>query len=197
MNDSKYDDSDSDDDYKEVVVNSSDFRKEVYEFSSHRDLKVIKCIGQIESEFNYQVENEYKVSAVGTGTVYRVVNGVAFTVTCAHNIRLKVYNCSKCNTYNKTKTCSKCTDTLTSNDKKYITPTHIEFTRRDLTPNNFGLSKQSYKCEEVYIPDAYENNTILKRGFDFAVLMFIDDGYYNQNCKNIILDVGTKILATH
>eukprot|EP01084_Bolivina_argentea_P081244 147136_1 len=74
MNDSKYDDSDSDDDYKEVVVNSSDFRKEVYEFSSHRDLKVIKCIGQIESEFNYQVENEYKVSAVGTGTVYQVEN---------------------------------------------------------------------------------------------------------------------------
>eukprot|EP01084_Bolivina_argentea_P012979 24325_1 len=94
MEDNKYDnDSESDNDYTEVVVNSSDFRKEIYEFVKVRDLPIIKCIGQIESEYDYQIENEYKRSAVGTGTVYKVSNDVAFIISCAHNIRLKIYEC--------------------------------------------------------------------------------------------------------
>eukprot|EP01084_Bolivina_argentea_P043709 80509_1 len=92
MTDSKYDyESDSDDDYKEVIVNSGDFREEIYEFPDHRDLSLIKCIGQIKSEFDYQAEHEYKVSAVGTGTVYKVADGVAFILSCAHNIRHNIY----------------------------------------------------------------------------------------------------------
>eukprot|EP01084_Bolivina_argentea_P177052 306249_1 len=94
MSDNKYDDSDSDEYYQEVVVNGSDYRKEIFEFDAHRDLSVIKCIGQIETEFNYQIEHEYKTCAVGTGTVYKEVNGAVFVVSCAHNIRHKIYYCT-------------------------------------------------------------------------------------------------------
>eukprot|EP01084_Bolivina_argentea_P267355 453807_1 len=134
MADRKYDiDSESDNDYKEVIVNNGDFREEIYEFPDHRNLAVIKCIGQIKSEFNYQIEHEYKVNAVGTATVYKVVDNVAFVLSCAHNIRIKIYECDKCNKYYKKKWCSKCNQILTSNHKKLLKPTCIEFKRRKTT----------------------------------------------------------------
>eukprot|EP01084_Bolivina_argentea_P077725 141017_1 len=165
MEDNKYDtDSDADGDYKEVVVNNEDFRKEIFEFDFHRDLPLIKCIGQIESEFNYKIKNNFKVSAVGTGTVYKVVDGNAFILSCAHNIRLKIYECAKCNTFNRKRICSKCGNSLQSTDKKLIKPTYTEFKRRTITEQNFGRVERSYKCEEIYVPKAYESNFKLEAG---------------------------------
>eukprot|EP01084_Bolivina_argentea_P286070 490678_1 len=115
MADSKCDDdTESDDDYKEVIVNNGDFREEIYEFPIHRELSIISCIGQIKSEFDYQAEHEYKVSTVGTGTVYKVSDDVAFVLSCAHNIRHNIYECGKCNKYYRKKWCPKCNQTLTS-----------------------------------------------------------------------------------
>eukprot|EP01084_Bolivina_argentea_P043710 80511_1 len=127
MADSKYDDeSESDNDYKEVIVNDGDFRAEIYDFPVHRDLSIIKSIGQMKSEFNYQTEHEYKASVAGTGTVYKVADNIAFVVSCAHNIRFQIYECAKCNKYYRKKWCSKCKQTLASTDKKLLKPTFIE-----------------------------------------------------------------------
>eukprot|EP01084_Bolivina_argentea_P044690 82226_1 len=196
MADNKYDDdTESDYDYKEVIVNSGDYRAEIYEFHVHRDLSIVKCIGQIRCEFNYQIEHEYQVSTVGTGTVYKVVDNVAFILSCGHNIRHKIYECCKCNKYYRTKVCSKCKQTLSSSDKKLLKPTHIEFKRRKTTTNDFGLVESEYTCQEIYVPPGYEQNTTLQRGFDFAILMFQDDNkYYSKYCKNIQLKIGTKAL---
>eukprot|EP01084_Bolivina_argentea_P199341 341109_1 len=203
MNENKYDNSeDSDDDYQEVVVNGSDYREPIYEFESVRDVPIIKCIGQIRSEYNYQIENDFKQSAVGTGTVYKTryneAESAVFVLTCAHNIRLKVYSCNKCNTYNKSKECSKCNQSLNNNDKKLLKPTFMEFKRRTITETNFGRTEISYTCIEVYIPKAYQKNTILAKGFDFAILMFRDkDCYYTEHCHNIKLEIGTTTLQNH
>eukprot|EP01084_Bolivina_argentea_P119458 211796_1 len=198
MEENKYEDSDTDDDYKEVVVNDSDFRREIYEFPEHRDLMIIKSIGQTESEYDYKIEKDFKISTVGTGTVYHVANNVAFVVTCAHNIHHRVFECPKCDIYNKKKSCSKCAETLDSSHKKILKATHIEFKRRNVTENNFGHVEQVYKCDEIYIPNGYEQNTTLQRGFDFAILMFQDDNkYYSKYCKNIQLKIGTNALRSH
>eukprot|EP01084_Bolivina_argentea_P044691 82227_1 len=173
MTDTKYDESESDEDYQEVIVNNGDYRTQIYEFPVHRDLPIVKCIGQIRCEFNYQIEHEYKVSAVGTGTVYKVVDNVAFILSCGHNIRHKIYECCKCNKYYRKKWCSQCKQGL--NDKKILKPTCIEFQRRKTTINSFGLVEAAYKCKEIYIPPGYEENAVLQRGFDFAVLMFHDN----------------------
>eukprot|EP01084_Bolivina_argentea_P195124 334817_1 len=135
MDDNKYDNNESDDEYQEVVVNGSDFREPIYEFVSARDLPIIKCIGQLQSEYNYEIEHEYKVNIVGTGTVYKVANNVAFVLSCAHNLRHKIYECSKCHTYNKIKSCSKCSKSLDLSHTKLLTATHVEFKRRNTTEN--------------------------------------------------------------
>eukprot|EP01084_Bolivina_argentea_P199342 341111_1 len=199
MIENKYDADESDDDHQEVVVNGSDYREQIYEFESHRDLSIIKCIGQIKSEYSYQIEHEYKTNGVGTGTVYTVTgNGAhatAFVLTCAHNLRHKIYKCNSCKTYNRKNNCSKCGKTLTPKDKKLLQPTVIEFKRRTTTKHNFGRTEKSYKCYEVYVPDAYEQNIILAKGFDFAILMFVDDDkYYSKHCGNMQLGLGAKIL---
>eukprot|EP01084_Bolivina_argentea_P014533 27152_1 len=150
MTDSKYDDSDSDNDYKEVIVNS--IREEIYEFPVHRGLSLIKCIGQVKSEFDYQAKHEYKVNK----------------------------------------------EALVSTDKQHLKPTHIDFKRRTTTKSNFGMVEYRYKCEEIYVPPGYEENTILQRGFDFAVLIFRDDDtYYSKYCKNIQYNIGREVIKSH
>eukprot|EP01084_Bolivina_argentea_P110960 198075_1 len=186
--DNKYDDdSDNDHDYQEVVVNGSDYRKQVYKFVSHRNLQIIKCIGQIGMEYNYQTTHEYKESGVGTGTVYRVTNrGAVFILTCAHNVRHRIKYCSNCDTYNPiNKKCSKCYEKC--DQKKIIKPTSIEFHRYTTTDNNFAYLEDTYECHEIYVPEAYDKHTFGEKGFDFAILMINDhnDGYYAQNCHNI------------
>eukprot|EP01084_Bolivina_argentea_P259503 437858_1 len=192
-------DSDSDHDYQEVVVNGSDYRKPVYKFVSHRDLQIIKCIGQIEAEYNYIVEHDYKESSVGTGTVYRVTNdGSSFILSCAHNVRHQVKHCSKCNTYNPTnKKCSKCNNKC--DQRKVIQPTAIEFHRYTTTDKDFAHLEDSYVCKEIYVPEAYDEHRFGEKGFDFAILMITDhdDGYYAQNCHNIKTAIGSDVLKQY
>eukprot|EP01084_Bolivina_argentea_P047079 86729_1 len=185
--DMKYNDAcDSEDehDHQEVVVNGSDYRKEIHRFVSHRNLQIIKCIGQIETEYNYKIEHNYKQRGVGTGTVYSVTNNNdVFVLSCAHNIRHLIKYCTVCDTYNEHKTCVKCKKKCDS--KKIIKPTFIEFHRYVATNNQFGDLEDSYECQEIYVPKAYEKHRFGEKGFDFAILMFNDDGYYAENCKDI------------
>eukprot|EP01084_Bolivina_argentea_P105597 189097_1 len=185
-------------DYQEVVVNGNDFRKEVHRIVSHRDMQIMKCIGQIESGFDYKIEHEYKQMAVGTGTVYQVTNEkIVFILTCAHNVRHLIKHCTICDTYNEKTECSKCKNNC--DQKKIIKPTSVEFHRYTSTDTNFGHLEDTYECREIYIPDAYEKHTFGEKGFDFAILMFRDhkDKYYATNCLGINVAIGTDILAKY
>eukprot|EP01084_Bolivina_argentea_P047078 86728_1 len=184
-------DDDDDDNEQECVVNETDWRKPVYDISSVKDLPIIKCIGQIETEYKYKVKHNYRGTGYGTGTVYRVTNtGLAFIITCGHNIRNQIKYCSNCKTYNNiNKRCSNCNQKC--DQKKIIKPTAIEFHRRKITPTDFGQMESTYKCREIYVPKAYiplitkQKKCFGEKGFDFAILMFNDDGYYAENCKDI------------
>eukprot|EP01084_Bolivina_argentea_P304051 525039_1 len=200
MADTKYnDDSETDEDDKQTIVNGADYRAEIYEFPVHRDLSIVQCIGQIQCEYNYQIEHDYRVTTIGTGTVYKVADNAVFVVTCANNQRLRIYECKSCKKYiNRKKFCKKCQQTLTSDDKKLLKPTKIEFKRRKTTRINFGLVECIYKCEEIYAPRGYDQNTVLTRGFDVAILMFYDNSkYYSEYCKNIGLEIGKKATEIH
>eukprot|EP01084_Bolivina_argentea_P264267 447601_1 len=187
-------DSENDFEYRETVVNENDFRKPIHKFVSQRDLQIIKCIGQIEVEYYY---HPYQSFGYGTGTVYKVSNnGVVFILTCAHNVRYAIRECASCNTYtNKKKKCSTCKKW---GKKKLIKPTCIKFHRCDVTNKDFGNSVASYECEEVFVPDAYEQHQDMSKGFDFAILTFLDhsDGYYAQHCHNINIGIGVNVLKT-
>eukprot|EP01084_Bolivina_argentea_P110958 198071_1 len=193
--------SDSDDphDYQEVMVNNSDYRKPIHQFVRYRDLSIIKCIGQIETEYNYQTEHEFKERTAGTGTAYQITNnGYVLVLTCAHNIRYVIRHCTTCDTFNLlNKLCSKCKKKC--DKKKVIMPTAIQFHRYTITYQNFGYLENTYDCDEVYIPEAYEQNRAAQKGFDFAILKFQDenDGYYTTNCHDIMIQLGEKILGTH
>eukprot|EP01084_Bolivina_argentea_P048250 88919_1 len=196
-NEQKYEiDLDDEYDYQEVVVNDSDFRKPIHRCVPHRNLPIVKCIGQIESEFNYKIKHGYKKRAVGTGTVYKVSkNGLAFVASCAHNTRHQIKYCTACDTYNeKGKLCWKCKQKC--DKKKVIKATSIEFHRYTITNQNFGELEDSYKCYEAYIPPFYDDHTFAEHGFDFSILMFHDhkNGYYGINCCNIKFDIAVNVL---
>eukprot|EP01084_Bolivina_argentea_P312285 540647_1 len=184
---------DSDSANQEVVVNDRDFREEVYEFPQYRDLSLMKCIGQIQTEYDYTMDYDYKEQTSGTGTVYKVSsNGIAFVLTCAHNLRFKAYRCLFCDKYDQYKICPTCSSICF---RKIFTATHIEFNRRSIIPITYGYKEASYECTEIFVPTAYEKNIAVKKGFDFAILMFEDDGYYmQQNYELIQLDIGTNVL---
>eukprot|EP01084_Bolivina_argentea_P031697 58669_1 len=193
-------DDNSDDNEQECVVNETDCRKPVHDVASIRDLPIIKCIGQIETEYKYKIKHGYKGTGYGTGTVYRVTNnGYAFILTCGHNIRNQIKYCSSCDTYNNLmRKCNKCNNKC--DKKKVIMPTAIQFHRRTTKSTNFGQIEKTYECREIYVPKAYiplitkEKKLFGEKGFDFAILIFHDDGYYTKNCRHIKIDIGFNVL---
>eukprot|EP01084_Bolivina_argentea_P038130 70519_1 len=200
--DEKYDnksEADNDDTEQEVIVNDGDFRRQIYRFVSHRDLPIIKCIGQIEPSYNYNIKHSYRTRTPGTGTAYRLTadSKKVFVVTCAHNVRRPINHCTSCNTYNNKNKCSKCGKTC--NSKKVIKPTCVEFHRYTTTNKDFGQLEDSYECQVLYVPDQYDKNRASEKGYDFAILIFDDhnDNYYAKNCHSIKTHNGVGILTKY
>eukprot|EP01084_Bolivina_argentea_P062032 113430_1 len=82
-----------------IVHNDGDHRDPITE-SPHNNEHIIKCIGQLESQYKY-IEHSYeqKGSQWGTATVFNVSNNKCFLLSVAHNIRKKVKKCKECMKY--------------------------------------------------------------------------------------------------
>eukprot|EP01083_Nonionella_stella_P220835 789667_1 len=81
------------------------------------------------------------------------------------------------------------------NDQREILlkPTKILFMRRSMKFDNRGCPEASYKCFTVYLEEnKYTLNRARRAGFDWAIIGFNDDGFYEKNCKNIEFQAGTK-----
>eukprot|EP01084_Bolivina_argentea_P266334 451724_1 len=102
--DNKEIEDESDDGQQEVQVNQHDLREKAFGCSiKHKN--IIACIGKIRS--TYITNNGTSKTSNGTGTVYKVVDGYAYVITCAHNLRLtEYYKCNECNQRNTRRKCS-------------------------------------------------------------------------------------------
>eukprot|EP01084_Bolivina_argentea_P108393 193720_1 len=100
--DEKKSDVDSDDElncFQESIVHSDgDKRKAIIE-SPHKTEPIIKCIGQLESEYKYVNKGYDPANSWGTGTVFSVKGDVCSVLSAAHTARKKVKECSKCMKY--------------------------------------------------------------------------------------------------
>eukprot|EP01084_Bolivina_argentea_P318274 551917_1 len=168
-------DFDVDDAVEEVQVNEQDLRKEAHTFSEVvKTTNILQCIGKLECKFKYSSGTKFETR--GTGTVYKVLDGYAYVLTAAHNLRVKEYwHCTACQQRNKTRKCPNCN----SNDysKAHIIKSgKIYFQRKTLK----GEFEEQYKCDVVSIEDAlYEKHPFAPAGYDLATLKFNDDsGYY-------------------
>eukprot|EP01084_Bolivina_argentea_P249443 417573_1 len=181
----------SDDIEQEVVVNSSDQRTRANGSSIHPK-NILKCIGFIKSLYmDKEINNGKSFHTRGSGTVYKVNEGYAYVISCAHNFRfIANWKCNTCNIKNKKRQCSQC-------DNKSATATIVKaskffFERRDLSN---GDREQNYQCDMVYIPDSkYSALPLGDCGYDIAIVRFKDlNNYYKENCKDILL-VNGKLL---
>eukprot|EP01084_Bolivina_argentea_P202677 346253_1 len=80
-----------DDDLQEVCVTGGDKRIEIYE-TNHKNDAVVQCIGHLRITYHHSIGGGY---AIGTGTIFHVEGNKCFILTCAHNIRTKIYHCIK------------------------------------------------------------------------------------------------------
>eukprot|EP01084_Bolivina_argentea_P112606 200822_1 len=72
-----------------IVHDDGDHRDPIIE-SPHNNEDIIRCIGQLESDFQYiQHEYEQKGSQWGTATVFKTLNNKCFLLSTIHNIRKK------------------------------------------------------------------------------------------------------------
>eukprot|EP01084_Bolivina_argentea_P004754 9001_1 len=193
-------DSSDDDQYQEAIVTGGDGRRKVDVFQPKND-DIYSCIGQLDIEFDYDDENEYKAYKHGTGTVVCLGNShkkdmkTVYILTCAHNVRLSVIQCTKnhCNTFRRGKNtaCKVCG----AKDRKFqqkiwITPTKIIFRDRSIKLNNYGETLNSYECKEIYVPDErYRDMWKPKQGFDWAYLAFYDNGVYEARLRAVAFDL--------
>eukprot|EP01084_Bolivina_argentea_P039998 73902_1 len=195
------------DDIQEAIVNSTDLRTAVYN-SNQKDEQILKCIGYLRTTFKY-AQHSYKLQKRGTGTVISVSNDkICYVLTCAHNIRTKVYHCPNCNKYLNLKhddknrayyeNHSNCT---TTPNPKFIKANKIEFIRCSIHKQyqkkmqnksdelviKYGDEEKIYLCNmntnTSWIDDQkYELYSSTSAGYDIAIISFEDiDGYYKKN----------------
>eukprot|EP01084_Bolivina_argentea_P112608 200828_1 len=82
-----------------IVHTDGDHRDPITE-SPHNNEDIIKCIGQLESDFQYiKHEYEQKGSMYGTATVFKTLNNKCLVLSAAHNIRKQVKKCKQCMKY--------------------------------------------------------------------------------------------------
>eukprot|EP01084_Bolivina_argentea_P202678 346254_1 len=86
--DSEEEDSDEED-LQEVCVTGGDKRIEIYE-TNHKNDAVVQCIGHLRITYHHSIGGGL---AIGTGTIFHVEGNKCFILTCAHNIRTKIYHC--------------------------------------------------------------------------------------------------------
>eukprot|EP01084_Bolivina_argentea_P180602 312032_1 len=198
--------SEADDQYQEAIVTGSDGRRRVDVFKPTSD-DIFSCIGQLDVEYDFMKLHKYRGFVKGTGTVIyvgnqnRYKNKSAYILTCAHNVRLSVIHCVKktCDTYrrkrdskgNKTK-CIVCNQIY--GYQKFVKPTKIIFRDRSIEYNNYGKTLENYECKELYVPDhKYLKHWKPKHGFDWAYLMFFDNGVYEKRLKTINIELINEI----
>eukprot|EP01084_Bolivina_argentea_P249444 417575_1 len=183
---------DTDDAEQEVQVNQYDRRRKAAT-SSIKNLNIIACIGQIRSTF--MDENNHSSETFGTGTVYKVVDGFSYIITCAHNLRRRLhYFCNNCQKTHKKSKCTICKQNKTpfNSTAKILKAIKYFFIRKNLTT---GQVENEYKCDKdiVYIDDVnYGTFPFATGGYDIAIIRFQDDGYYKNKCSNIRL-INTKL----
>eukprot|EP01084_Bolivina_argentea_P065154 118774_1 len=84
---------------QESIVHNDDHRIAITE-SEYKQEDIIKCIGQLQSDFKY-IQNEYeqKGSTWGTATVFKILNNKCYALSAAHNIAKQVKKCKQCMKY--------------------------------------------------------------------------------------------------
>eukprot|EP01084_Bolivina_argentea_P301239 519637_1 len=178
-------------DEQETIVHNNDLRIPIYE-SKHRDKNIIKCIGELVCSYVYNQYN-YRISTIGTGTVFHVKKNRAFLLTAAHNIRHQIYCCSQCNVVTE-EPCIHNTDFImlkasTIKFKRRLTQKQIlEFKSDGLIENKiFGDMEQVYECRIERIDDLqYQQYPSPISGHDWTILSFSDhDHYYTDKTGNI------------
>eukprot|EP01084_Bolivina_argentea_P174922 302963_1 len=173
----KNDFDDFDDGDQEVQVNADDLREKAVGCSI-KNQNIIVCIGKIRT--TYIASDGTSKNTNGTGTVYKVIDGFAYVITCAHNLRLTEYwQCNECNQRNKRRKCSNINCKSLNSTAHILKAGKVYFQRRKLEN---GDKEQEYKFDKdaVYINDnKYSELPLAKSGYDIAILKFKDlNDYY-------------------
>eukprot|EP01084_Bolivina_argentea_P220272 373338_1 len=194
-----------------IVHGDGDHRLPIIE-SEYGDDDIIKCIGQLEVNFEYS-EKQYKLKGWGgsTATVYTVTKNRCFVLCAAQAVTRRIKECKNCGKYYEfdTTTCSDCNKKKKKNcndyelEKRVIDATSIRFIRRVIKSSvsfsddeekklQFGDARRCYECKYEYIDDKYKDclyciDNGVKSGYDYCVLSFINDDNYNypKFCKRI------------
>eukprot|EP01084_Bolivina_argentea_P170468 295397_1 len=141
-------------DIEEVCVSGGDKRLEIYE-TKHKNDIIVQCIGNL--RINYSgVGGGY---SIGTGTVFHVDGNKVFIMTCAHNIRMKLYHCTNTNSQCKgkmlyNKPCNRCGHNVIKKPELFKA-NGVTFIRRGITKQTFGDHENEYDCDmnECFIND--------------------------------------------
>eukprot|EP01084_Bolivina_argentea_P162895 283437_1 len=206
-----------DDCEQEAVVHADgDHRQAIYE-SNHKQESIIQCIGQLRCEFYYENHN-YKKHKPGTGTAFDIdpVTKTVFVITCAHNVRHRVAECSLCHNWMELDAinCSNPNCIGGSLRGVMIQANKIQFKRRSIKKYEyeeeingqrekfkFGDTIMTYNsdCEVVY-DELYAIYFKPQEGYDFAIISFVIDDYdmysynhYLQHTKNVKIQNGESL----
>eukprot|EP01084_Bolivina_argentea_P280800 480268_1 len=163
-----------DDDIEEVCVSGGDKRLEIYNTKHKKDI-IISCIGHLRINYG-NVGGGY---SIGTGTIFHVKDNKCFLLTCAHNIRTKLYHCTnnQCKGKMLSKTpCNRCgSPVIKKND--LFKATGVTFVRWAVSKETFGDHEDEYDCDmnECIINDTeYYKYPHVKSGNDIAILVIND-----------------------
>eukprot|EP01084_Bolivina_argentea_P265973 450983_1 len=200
QSDENKDESEEDDQNQEVLISGDDRRRRVDVFKPEKD-DIYSCIGQLDVEYNYWQQHKFRKTQMGTATVISVVSSnteneekeektKAIILTCAHNVRLTVLQCDKCDNYrlrrDKNGDKTECNCKHPTSKEITIKATKITFRDRSIQHNNYGETVENYDCKEHYVPDnEYETCPVPKSGFDWAFLQFTDNNTYAERLKKI------------
>eukprot|EP01084_Bolivina_argentea_P191768 329369_1 len=214
------DESDCDYNQEAIVHANGDLRQPIYEFNHKRE-GIVKCIGQLRCEYNYNNHNYIKHKA-GTATAYDIdpVTKTVFAITCAHNVRHHVLECAACGQWMeliinniKVTNCISCKKSQLNG--VMIQSNKIQFKRRSIKKNEceedingekekfkFGDTIMSYQAHcEVVNDEMYAKYHKAQQGYDIAIISFVIDeddeysvNYYSQHSKKVTVDNGVESL---
>eukprot|EP01084_Bolivina_argentea_P001261 2327_1 len=191
----KYDndeeDMDSEEDLQEVCVTGGDKRREIYK-TKHKSDIIVDCIGHLRVTYHHTIGGG---CAIGTGTIFHVDGTKCFILTCAHNIRTRVYHCTKDQCVGKMlqrKNCSRCGSNVVKKKELYKA-VKVEFIRWGTTKATFGNHEDAYDCDMngfLVDDDEYAKYPHIKSGYDIAILVINNKkaaDFYRDKCKKIFL----------
>eukprot|EP01084_Bolivina_argentea_P114458 203758_1 len=197
-----------------IVHGDGDHRQSITE-SDRKEEYIIKCIGQLETNYKYIERGYDQKPSWGTATVFYTNNQKpqkCYVITAAHNAAKQIFECKECNKFTDIKTITKYGSFINKNCKhcssvklrtKTIHATKIQFRRREIEINtsnknedgdivrySFGDNRKCYQCKCEYIHYLYDIHPFPKSGYDWSVLSFVNSDEYNypKYCKNIRME---------